>query len=97
MLYVAEEIQNAPVTIPKTMIYSIILNGVLGLSIIMALVFSMGDIGQAISSPTAFPFIEIFVYASGSVTGGTAMVRNTQTSQSRTQPLIVTRPSSSSL
>ena len=56
--------------------YSIALNGALGLGIIIAFAFSMGDLdfNRIISTPTGFSFIEIFVYASGSIGGGTAMV-----------------------
>jgi len=62
----AEEIHNASTVVPLAMISTILLNGVLGFALLVALLFCLGNIGNAMASPTGFPFIEIFVQATGS-------------------------------
>ena len=62
------------------MIASTAINGVLGLSIIIAVLFCLGDQEAALKTPTNYPFIEIFTQAVQSKAGGSAMVMqyNTQ-------------------
>lgn len=55
------------------MITSIMLNGVMGFALLIALLFCLGDINAALQSPTGFPFIEIFVQATNSNGGATGM------------------------
>lgn len=56
------------------MIMTMIINGVLGLAILVAMLFCMGDIVDTVNTPTGFPFIAVFTYAMGSNSGGTALV-----------------------
>ena len=57
------------------MVFSIGLNGVLGFVMIIALLFCIGDIDNAINSPTKYPFIEIFYQGvRNNLHGATAMV-----------------------
>ena len=69
----AEEIKDAAVIVPRSMILSIVINGFLGCGAVLALLFSMGDITKSILSPTGYPFLEIFYNAVGSTGGATAM------------------------
>ncbi len=69
----SEEIQDAARVVPRSMIFSIALNGVLGLGMVIAMLFSLGDINAALASPTGYPFLEIFYNAVGSKPGATAM------------------------
>ena len=55
------------------MIGAIAINGTLGLAITIAILFCMGNIDDALASPTGFPFIEIFYSSTSSVGGATAM------------------------
>ena len=71
----AEEIQNAPTVIPLSMGVSTLLNGTLGFSMLIALLFCMpSDIQGILGSDTFYPFISVYVYAVGSTAGATAMV-----------------------
>ena len=70
----AEEIPNASKVVPRTMIATTILNGVLGFAALMAILFCAGNIEDAEMSPTGYPFIEIFYQATNSAAGATAMV-----------------------
>ena len=71
---IAEEIQNASVVVPRVMIATTILNGILGFAALVAILFCVGDIEAAEKTPTGYPFIEIFYAATGSAGGATAMV-----------------------
>jgi len=70
----AEEIQNASVVVPRVMIATTVLNGILGFAALVAILFCVGDIEAAGKTPTGYPFIEIFYAATGSAGGATAMV-----------------------
>ena len=68
-----EEIKNASTVVPWTMIASLAINGVLGLAMLIAVLFCIGDITAAVQSPTGYPFIEIFTQATASKAGATVM------------------------
>jgi choline transport protein len=52
---------------------SIILNGTLGLSMILATLFCLSDIDAALNTDTGYPFMEIFRQATHSTAGATIM------------------------
>lgn len=73
-LNTAEEISNASTVVPRTMIATTAVNGVLGFAALMAILFCAGNVENAEMSPTGYPFIEIFYQATNSAGGATAMV-----------------------
>ncbi len=56
------------------MLASVALNGSLGFAMVTATLFCLGDEEKALNSATGFPFIEVFVNATGSNAGANAMV-----------------------
>jgi amino acid transporter len=56
----AEEIKDAAETLPKAMMSAVAVNGVLGFIMIVTLCFTLGDVDSILSTPTGFPFIQIF-------------------------------------
>ena len=72
-IHMSEEIKNAAVIVPKAIVFSIVLNGVLGFGIALALIFCIGDIDAALHTKTDFPFIEIFYQAVQDITGAALM------------------------
>ena len=70
----AEEIENASIVIPRSMCVSVMVNGTLGFAMLIAVLFCLGNPENALNTPTLYPFIEIFVQATNSNSGGTAMV-----------------------
>ena len=56
------------------MIGSVLLNGLLGFGMLVAVLFSAGNISDALGTPTGYPYIEIFSQGTGSIKGATAMV-----------------------
>jgi len=59
------------VTVPRTMIFSIALNGLQGLGMLIAALFCLGDLDTVLLSP--YPFMAIFKQAVRSAQGATAM------------------------
>lgn len=56
------------------MIASVLLNGTLGFAILIAVLFCLGNITDALNTPTGYPFMEIFSSATRSTNGGTGMI-----------------------
>ncbi|KAF7908453.1 uncharacterized protein EAF01_004208 [Botrytis porri] len=71
--HMSEEIRNPSLVVPRSIILSIILNGSMGLAMIIPILFCLGDIDAALSTNTGYPFIEIFFHATRSVSGSTTM------------------------
>lgn len=67
----SEEVRKAKQAVPRAMIWTIIINGVLSYAIILVLLFTMGDPTEVLQS--AYPIIPICFNAAGSK-AGTAMV-----------------------
>ena len=72
-MHMCEEIVNASTVVPRAMIFSIAVNGILGFAITIALCFCLGNIETVLDSPTGFPFLEIFSRATGNLSSATAM------------------------
>jgi amino acid transporter len=70
----SEEILGTAKTVPRAMIYSIIINGFLGGGMLLAVLYCAGDLEAAAQSPTGYPFIAIFASGVKSTAGATAMV-----------------------
>ena len=70
----SEEIRNASTIVPYSLLTSLMLNGVLGFGMLLAVLFCLGDLQAAIKSPTDYPFMEIFLQATHSAPGSTVMI-----------------------
>jgi amino acid transporter len=68
-----EEVQNPSLAVPRSIMTSITLNGMMGLAMIIAMLYGATDIDAAINSATGYPFIEIFYQATNSKAGTAAM------------------------
>ncbi|CAG8955886.1 hypothetical protein HYFRA_00008736 [Hymenoscyphus fraxineus] len=71
--HMSEEVHDAAVVVPKSMIWCIIVNGVVGLSSYLAILFCAGDLQAALESRFIYAFIEILEQALHS-TAGTAII-----------------------
>ena len=75
--HMSEEIKEPKIVIPRAMIFTILVNGLLGFGMIMALLFSMGDLNEIMKAPVSiagYPFIQIYYQATRSLSGTNAMV-----------------------
>ncbi|PVH91255.1 amino acid transporter [Periconia macrospinosa] len=71
--HLAEEVQGASTVVPRSMIVSTILNGSMGFSMIIAALFCMGNLEETLGTPTGFPYMQVFLNATGTVRGATLM------------------------
>jgi amino acid transporter len=69
----SEEITNASTAVPASIMLSVLINGSLGFGMLLAMLFCLGDIELALQSPTGYPFMSIFLQATGSVAGTAVM------------------------
>lgn len=69
----SEEVRKSATTIPKILILTIVINGALAFAFLIALLFSIGNIDNALNTPTGYPIIEIFYQATGSTKAASAM------------------------
>jgi choline transport protein len=74
--HMSEELQDASYTLPRAMIATGIFNGALGLAMLIAFCFCLGDVPKVMEAPVTslgFPFIQVFANATDSVSGATMM------------------------
>lgn len=76
--HMSEEIHNPSIVVPRSLMLSVILNGLMGFSMIVAVLFCLGNIDDALNTNTGFPVIEILLNATKSV-GGTAAIMSVVT------------------
>jgi amino acid transporter len=69
----AEETKNAQKVIPISIMLSLMINGVMGFAMLIATLFCIGNIQDAIESKTGYPFIEIFYQGTDSIAGSCVM------------------------
>lgn len=73
-VHMSEEIYDASITLPRAIIWSIIVNGTLAFIMGITLIFTLGDIDSLLNSPTRQPFIQQFYNATGSLPATNTMV-----------------------
>ncbi|KAK5171856.1 uncharacterized protein LTR77_003492 [Saxophila tyrrhenica] len=74
--HMAEELTDASYTLPRAMMYSTLANGGLGLAMMIAYCYVVGDFLKgtlAYSTPTGFGYIQVFFNVTGSHAGASAM------------------------
>ena len=76
-VHMAEEIRSAAVVIPRAILLSVGINGALGFSMLIAVLFCLGDPTQVpttvLQTSLVFPFMQIFLDATKSVPGTAIM------------------------
>ena len=73
-IHLAEEIEGAQTVVPRAILATYIIDGVLGFAMLVTLLFCTQDIKEALASPTNYPFIQIFQVATNSSAGTVVMV-----------------------
>ena len=71
----SEEINDAGLVVPRALMTGIFINGLLGFSMILAVMGCMGDIDAMVNAQKTllYPFIEVFDQATNSIAGSTVM------------------------
>ncbi|KAH8885390.1 putative amino acid permease [Thozetella sp. PMI_491] len=75
-VHMSEEIRDAAVVVPRTMIYSVLINSTLAFSLIIGVIFCLSDIEAALAARTTmfYPFLEVFRNSVKSIPVVVAMV-----------------------
>ncbi|KAK2591189.1 hypothetical protein QQS21_011123 [Conoideocrella luteorostrata] len=72
--HMAEETQNPSVVVPRSILISMLINGVTGFAMTLAVLFCLGDdIESLLKSATGFPHLQIFLNSTKNVAGATTM------------------------
>lgn len=71
--HMAEETKDASIVVPRSMIWSYLLNGSLGFVMLVTYCFCLTDVDAAISSVSGFPYIYVFQTGTGSVGGAVGL------------------------
>lgn len=69
----SEEVRDASLAVPRSLMYGLLINGTLALAMIVAVLFCLGPVDAFLSSTLPFPFIYVFQQAVGSSSGAAAM------------------------
>ncbi|KAF2794551.1 putative GABA permease [Melanomma pulvis-pyrius CBS 109.77] len=74
-VHMAEEIKNASTVVPRAIIFSILLNGILGFAMLLAYLFCLGDLEAVLESQATlgYPFLFVFQAGTGSTAGAAVM------------------------
>ena len=70
----AEETDDASRTIPMSIMWSVFLNGAMGLIMAITMCFCLGDLSQVVDTPTGYPFMKVFYNATNSLAATDVLV-----------------------
>lgn len=71
--HLSEEIPDPARNVPIAMVGSVVVNGLIGLVYCIVLLFSIGSLDDLLSTPTNFPFMQIYLAVTKSTAGTTVM------------------------
>ncbi|KAK3213471.1 hypothetical protein GRF29_28g17160 [Pseudopithomyces chartarum] len=72
-IHMSEEIQNAQLVLPRSIMTGVMINGSLGFAMILTVLHRSGDIDAALAENPAYPFVAIFKHATNSTSGAAVM------------------------
>ncbi|OJJ45843.1 hypothetical protein ASPZODRAFT_133711 [Penicilliopsis zonata CBS 506.65] len=72
-VHMSEEIHDAEKVVPVSILTSVVINGMLGFAMVLSTLFTMTDPDAALESATGYPFMQVFLTATGSKAGSTVM------------------------
>lgn len=72
-VHMSEEVRNPAKVVPRIMIQSVVINGLMAFGFVLVLLFFISDLDAALSPPSGFPSIQIFYEATKSTKAATAM------------------------
>lgn len=72
-VHMSEELKDAGKTLPRSMIWSTVVNGAMQFVAIITFCFCLGNLEEVLSSPTGFAYIQVFYNSTESTRSATAM------------------------
>ena len=73
-MWAAEEVEDAGWTLPRSIMWSVYLNGAMGFIMAITLCYCLGDLAEIVETPTGFPFIQVFYNATKNLAATNVMV-----------------------
>lgn len=58
--HISEEVKDAGVTVPRTMVFSYTMNGLLGIVMMVTYLFCLTDLNAALTDPSKYPVLWVF-------------------------------------
>ncbi|OAA77079.1 Amino acid/polyamine transporter I [Akanthomyces lecanii RCEF 1005] len=71
--HMSEETTDSAVTVPKSILLSMLINGTTGFAMTVAVLFCIKDVDAVVHSTIGFPHMQLFLDSTGSVAGATVM------------------------
>lgn len=59
-VHMAEEVENSAWNIPRAIIASMCINGMVGFAMMLTVLFCLGDVDSVLGTATGYPFIQVF-------------------------------------
>jgi choline transport protein len=74
-VHMAEEVKNASRVVPRVIQYSVLLNGTLGLAMLTAYLFCLGNLDDVLASSATlgYPYLYVFLHGTSSPAGAATM------------------------
>ncbi|KAI1412054.1 amino acid transporter [Hypoxylon sp. FL1857] len=72
-IHMSEEIRNAALVIPRSLLTGLMVNGCLGFAMLVGTLYYMGDVESALAENPSYPFMAIFKNVVGSTAAAAAM------------------------
>ncbi|KAM3074423.1 hypothetical protein ACMFMG_002773 [Clarireedia jacksonii] len=73
-VHMSEEIQDASVTLPRALMWSVVPNAAMAFLMAVTLIFTMGDLDSILNTATGEPFIQVFYNSTQSYAATNVMV-----------------------
>ena len=64
--HMAEELQDAAWSLPRTIVWAVVANGAMMFILAITLCYCIGDLDSVLATPTGFPYIQILLNSTGS-------------------------------
>lgn len=71
--HMSEEIKDASSVLPRAMMWTVFINGILGYIMLITFCFCLGDVDSILSNPDVMPFVQVFLNATNSHAGTSVM------------------------
>ena len=71
--HLSEEMPRPSRNVPLAMVGSVVVNGIIGFGYTLMLLFSLGDLTSLLTSPTGFPFMQLYLNVTKSGAGATVL------------------------
>jgi len=72
-VHMSEEIKDASLVLPRAIMWAAYINGTLGFIMVITFCFTLGSVLDIISTPTGYPFIQVFFNVTNSNAGTSVM------------------------